>query len=828
MIKRFAMGLGMTALLAVAAADPWVRVPNTTLDLPQTPGSFGYKLVDPLGIVFERPTSFAFPPGNSNAILVSEQDGRLVAVTNRSAPDRTLVLDLTSSTAVGPNEGFLAVEPHPNFGSNGRVFLFRTAKIPDDPSAQKYVQISEVRLSPQTMLPDGSPEIVLIRQPYFSLDHLGGDLKFGENGYLFAGIGDGFDPGSNSQQIDRDFFSCVIRIDVDNRPESLPPNPHPAVLGNYRIPPGNPYVGATKFLGAPVDPAQVRTEFYSVGLREPYRLTYDPPTRALWIGDVGMDNFESVFVTQPGANHGWPAREGPGDGILPGTVPPDFFDNLAYGYVPPIFSYLHNIGQCVIGGVIYRGTRLPELWGTYLLADFSYGWVGSIRVNNNGVGEISGLALYQPYITDFDSDPINGDVWLSELERSRLLRLEHSAIFSGDSIPATLADTGAFSDLSALTPSAGVVPYEVNHPFWSDEAKKRRWFSVPDVEKKLGFQATGGWDLPAGTVWIKHFDLEITNGVPESTRRLETRFIVKQADGIYGVTYRWDSATNATLVAEGGQDEEIERWVGGNRVTQRWHYPSRSECLACHNRRSGFALGFDTAQLNREIEWNGVRTNQIGAWIASGYVTNGPAAFQPLLQYAAIDDTNASVEWRARSYLSANCSFCHQPGGAGLGTFDARFPTPTENSGLLAGVLLNILGDPSNRVIAPGDPDHSVLLRRISTRGTSQMPPLASNVSDPRGAALLNSWILSTADRPTEPSVSFTGSFGAEGARLHLTQPANRALQLERCTDLSQGGWTPVYIPGTERAFPATERPVDLTVPPSLLPAFFRLKTVEP
>ncbi|MFO1458904.1 MAG: PQQ-dependent sugar dehydrogenase [Verrucomicrobiota bacterium] len=828
MIKRIVLGLGMATLMAASGADPWVRVPNSTLNLPQSPGSFGYQLVDPLGVVFDRPTSFAFPPGNPNAILVAEQNGRLVAVTNRSMPDRTLVLDLTASTAVGPNEGLLAVEPHPAFGSNGRVFLFRTSRIPGDPSGQKYIQISEFRLAPDTFQPNGSPEIVLIRQPYSSLDHLGGDLKFGANGYLHASIGDGFDPLSNAQRIDRDFFSCVLRIDVDNRPESLPPNPHPAVLGNYRIPPGNPYVGATQFLGSPVDPTLVRTEFYSVGVREPFRLSYDPTTRALWIADVGLDTFESVFITLPGANHGWPAREGSGEGILPGAVPPDFFVNPAYGYIPPIFSYLHNIGQCVVGGVIYRGSRLPELWGSYLVADHGYGWVGAIHVNNEGVGEISGLSLYQPFITDFASDPINGDAWLSEIERSRLLRLEHSEIFTGDPIPATLAETGAFADLPTLTPAAGVVPYEVNHPFWSDDARKRRWFSVPDTEQKLGFKASGGWDLPTGTVWIKHFDLEITNGVPESARRMETRLLVKQADGIYGVTYRWDSATNATLVAEAGRDEEVERWVGGSRVHQRWHYPGRSECLTCHNRRAGFALGFDTAQLNRVIDWNGIRTNQIGAWIASGYVTNGPAALQPLLQYAAIDDTTASLEWRARSYLSANCSFCHQPGGAGLGTFDARFQTSTENSGLLAGVLLNVLGDPSNRVIAPGDPNHSVLLRRISTRGASQMPPLASNVADPRGAVLLNSWILSTANRPTDPAVSFTGSLGSEGAHFHVTQPANRALQLERCTDLSEGGWTPVQVPGTERAFPASERPVNLSVPSSLLPAFFRVKTLAP
>ena len=131
--------------------------------------------------------------------------------------------------------------------------------------------------------------------------------------------------------------------------------------------------------------------------------------------------------------------------ILPGLYP-GLFVNPAYGYIPPIFPYLHNIGQCVVGGVIYRGSRLPELWGSYLVADHGYGWSGPFTSTTRASAK-SQDSPYQPFITDFASDPINGDAWLSEIERSRLLRLEHSEIFTGDPIPATLAETGAFADL---------------------------------------------------------------------------------------------------------------------------------------------------------------------------------------------------------------------------------------------------------------------------------------------------------------------------------------------------------------------------------------------
>jgi hypothetical protein len=149
-------------------------------------------------------------------------------------------------------------------------------------------------------------------------------------------------------------------------------------------------------------------------------------------------------------------------------------------------------------------------------------------------------------------------------------------------LPPTLADTGAFTDLTTLTPSAGIVPYDLNVPFWSDNAIKSRWFSVPNTNLTLGFNATGNWSFPTGTVWIKHFELELTNGLAASRQRLETRFIVRNPNGIYGITYRWDSATNATLVPEVGTNDTLVINDGGTVRTQVWHYPARSECLVCH------------------------------------------------------------------------------------------------------------------------------------------------------------------------------------------------------------------------------------------------------
>src|SRR5262249_52369038 len=141
-------------------------------------------------------------------------------------------------------------------------------------------------------------------------------------------------------------------------------------------------------------------------------------------------------------------------------------------------------------------------------------------------------------------------------------RLVYSTNVVGQPPPATLNDTGAFSDLPTLTSSAGVVPYNINVPFWSDNAIKTRWFSVPNTNLTIGYSPTNNWSFPTGTVWIKLFDL-LTNSSPPISTRLETRLLVRNSTGVYGVTYRWGGATNATLVSDGGMDESFVINNGG-------------------------------------------------------------------------------------------------------------------------------------------------------------------------------------------------------------------------------------------------------------------------
>ena len=437
-----------------------------------------------------------------------------------------------------------------------------------------------------------------------------------------------------------------------------------------------------------------------------------------------------------GGNYGWAFFESLHPGFK--TPPPGFTR------INPIHEYPHGTGptrgNAIIGGVVYRGKRLSQLYGAYVFSDNGTGNVWMLRPDGTNFvtsQRITGAASPSA----FGVDPSNEDILIAQTG-GKIGRIVYNAVPVGTPLPPTLADTGAFRDPATLTPQPGIVPYDLNVPFWSDGALKRRWFSVPDTSSRIGFNRDGNWQFPAGSIWVKHFDLELTNGVPGSRRRLETRFIVKTTNDLYGVTYRWDETQkNATLVPEVGLDETFVIHDGGMTRTQVWHYPGRAECLTCHTAEGGGALGFNTPQLNRDFDSGDGAENQILALNRAGYFSNAVTGLQTLRALVPATDRTASAEARVRSYLAAKCSQCHQPGGPTPAAFDARITTPTSLAGLINGHLNVSGGGDSFHVISPGAPEFSEMLERISNRGPEQMPPLASNVVDTNAVALLTEWI---------------------------------------------------------------------------------------
>jgi uncharacterized repeat protein (TIGR03806 family) len=616
----------------------------------------------------------------------------------------------------------------------------------------------------------------------------------------------------------------------------------------------------------------VRTEFWAVGLRNPWRFSIDPESGIIYCGDVGQEAREEVDIIVKGGNYGWNYWEGTLQRTNSLLIPAGFV------HARPLFDYPRSQGFTVIGGVVYHGQRMSQINGAYIYGDYGSGRIWALRHTGTNVTQNLQL-MADAGITAFGVDPSNGDILYSNQRSGNngtVHRLVYSTNFTGTALPATLAATGAFTNLTDLSVAPGIVGYDINVPFWSDGAAKSRWFSVPNTNLTITFNSEGNWTFPTGTIWIKHFELELTNGAPSSRQRLETRLLVKNATGVYGVTYRWgNSLTNATLVPEGGLDEAFVIDDGGGILrTQVWHYPSRLECLTCHSSAGGLALGFNTPQMNHDYDYGGDVTNQLAALSTAGYFSSTVSNLHTLRALAHAANAGASLEYRVRSYLAANCVQCHQPSGAAQGLWDARITTPTASAGIINGPLVNDLGDPNNRVIKPGSLANSALLSRISIRGPGQMPPLASTVVDTQAVALVSAWITNDlpgyqtfsdwqianfgstnapdggADEDADGDGAFnyleyltaTGPLEATNfwqidiqqtndvVQIVYPQIANRGFEVQYSLNLPAGGsWLPLNVPQNAPFFPATNGTAVVTDPNVTEPnKYYRVKVFAP
>jgi hypothetical protein len=260
---------------------------------------------------------------------------------------------------------------------------------------------------------------------------------------------------------------------------------------------------------------------------------------------------------------------------------------------------------------------------------------------------------------------------------------------------------------------------------------------------------------------------------PSSRKWIETRFFTKQSGEWYGYSYLWnDAGTDATLVDAKGVDRDYTIRTATGPHTQKWHFPSRAECMVCHSRAANFVLGLCEVQMNKDHLYPSGRTdNQLRVlehlgmlkvdWYAEvrGGVkdkTNVPHSDQRTAKSGGmlhqhpgglkrlVDpyDTKAEIDLRARSYLHANCSSCHVEAGGGNAAIDLEFGTARDKMRLFGEKPLHQTFDlESAGLVVPGHPERSVLAHRIGMIGPGRMPPLATNRVDERGIALLRDWI---------------------------------------------------------------------------------------
>lgn len=311
----------------------------------------------------------------------------------------------------------------------------------------------------------------------------------------------------------------------------------------------------------------------------------------------------------------------------------------------------------------------------------------------------------------------------------------------------TLSEYGFFEEpMVAMKPRRGVVPYQVASPLWADHADKGRFIVLPD-----GGQITLGevedWSFPVGTVVIKTFYFSLDQREPEGEARVvETRLLILDEEGWKPHTYLWnDAQTEATRVIAGKRVPVAFTDTAGAPAETEYLVPNENQCKSCHERDDTTALlGPNTPQLNREVDTPEGRRNQL-SWMAELGMFDAPLPDPAAL--AALPDPrgDAPLDDRARSYLHANCSHCHRPGGGGGPsglTLLAWEKTPLKN-GVCKGSVAAGPGTGGHLYdIVPGAPDESIMIFRMSSTDPEvKMPELPNRIPDAEGIALISAWI---------------------------------------------------------------------------------------
>jgi glucose/arabinose dehydrogenase len=519
---------------------------------------------------------------------------------------------------------------HPEYRTNGQIYLFTHGSAGEFARKNRISRFTVGRQAPYPCDPQSEHVIIEWR----SEGHDGGGIVFGRDGMLYISTGDGTadSDGWVSGQDLSELLGGVLRIDVD----------HTEGTQAYSVPGDNPFVGMPN----------ARPEKWAYGLRNPWRLSVDPKTGAIWAGNNGQDLWETVHLIRRGENYGWSVYEG--------SHP--FYLNRKLGptpVVPPTTEHSHSEARSLTGGVVYYGDQLSELNGTYVYGDYSTGKIWGVRHDGSRVVWQNELADTQLQITAF-AVSYRGELLIADHAGGiyRLIRSPRQE--SAQEFPMSLSQTGLYLSTRDHQTQPGLIPYSVNAPGCADGAHVERFMALPD-DSRIG-------NLANGTVLVQTLSLEREAENPKSLERIETRLLIRQDGEWAGYSYRWnDSQTDATLVGAKGDEKELvikdNRLPAGSRQ-QTWRFPSRAECMTCHSRAANFVLGITELQLNKMHDYGSVRDNQLRTLQHIGVFTGTlprPEADRLVDPY----DTNQSLDARARSYLHVNCSVCHVESGGG-------------------------------------------------------------------------------------------------------------------------------------------------------------------
>ncbi len=732
---------------------------------------------------FNGPTSLHRMP-NDKRFIILEQWGKIFSFEDREqVANADLCADLPhnrpphSGTVAGDHHRIelYSLAFHPDFANNRWVFLAYIVHGAEKP----ITHLSRFELSdtqrPQ-LLVDSELEILTCQGG----GHNGCTLLFDPQGYLYMSIGDLTDPSppdtlETGQDIS-DLYASILRIDINR----------PADGKNYSIPSDNPFV----------DLPGARPEVYAYGLRNPFRMSFDPPTGDLWVGDVGWEAWEMVYRVISGGNYGWAIKEGPGD-VKSQPIGPTPIQ-------PPEIALSHAEAASVTGGLVYRGKQLPEFYGNYIFGDWITRKFWAAQFDEESVLQLQEVAVGTVKPSCFESDSA-GELLVTDYSDAsqgsgiyrfvanpalKLPSEDNSAL----QFPRLLSQSGLFADTSQHLPARGVSEYTLNAPMWMDGATQTCLLAIPGADTAVFHeqpQKMFDWfqtyvTFPNGSVLAKTYSLSTINDSEPRERRIETQVAFKDEQGEWQYyTYRWNAEnTDAELVARSGEAEKLrvpDRHVAGGERELNWQFGSRTQCRICHTPWAGESLGFIEQQLRRPKQ-------QHDSWrslLAAGIVRTSDQFTPPLIDrlsdgkqiepppdesqiqvegansvglrehelaasslrpvvnaLAVVHDASQPLEDRARAYLHANCAHCHLTGGSASTTFDVTFAKTLSETKLVdARPMRGSMGLSDPRLIAAGDLSRSVVWVRMAKSGSGHMPHTGATTIDAAGVRLLGSWI---------------------------------------------------------------------------------------
>jgi glucose/arabinose dehydrogenase len=370
--------------------------------MPRTPTPPSQRAAPQLGVEpfvsgLQRPVYLTQADDGTDRFFVVEQPGRIRVIANGQLRP-TLFLDVEPlALSTGNEQGLLSVAFHPNYKSNGLFFVNYTRK-PDGATV-----IARYRVSADLDVADPNSAMIVMTIDQPQVNHNGGLIKFGPDGYLYIGMGDGGGQGDqhgtigNGQDLGA-LLGKILRIDVSREP--------------YAVPASNPFVNK----------AGARPEIWALGLRNPWRFSFDRATGDLVIADVGQNTYEEIdwqpASSRGGENYGWRLMEGehcynPGENCQPP------------GLTLPVAEYTHSSGCSVTGGYVYRGSKYPWLNGWYLFTDYCTGNTWSLERSPAGAWQMTQRMKVDFQTSSFGEDRV-GELYLIGHNNGTIYRLTSS------------------------------------------------------------------------------------------------------------------------------------------------------------------------------------------------------------------------------------------------------------------------------------------------------------------------------------------------------------------------------------------------------------------